>query len=199
MEKKLHFCDFLPFSIVNIVKVSILSFLLYNMKNENDVYMEVCAVSEEFDRIFELYSRDVYRLAYSYLLSRQDAEDITQKVFYKLYVNIKKIPKSDLEIKKWLFKVSVNESKNLLKSSWFRTIKKDNEMEFDRTISKKISIIQMLENVSKKNRITLYLFYYEGYDIKEISRIIGKSESAVKMRLSRGKEELKKEMEDYNG
>ena len=52
-----------------------------------------------------------------------------------------------------------------------------------------------MKTITPIYRSTLYLYYYEGYSIKEIANIIKKSESAVKMRLTRGKEELKKEME----
>ena len=51
-----------------------------------------------------------------------------------------------------------------------------------------------LYNINPDYRIPLYLFYYEGYSIKEIANQLKKSESAIKMRLLRGKEALRKEM-----
>lgn len=75
-------------------------------------------MENEFDRLFRLYSSDVYRLSYSYSKNRQDAEDITQRTFYKLYKNLNKLKCSDDEIKKWLMRVCINDTKNLLKSSW---------------------------------------------------------------------------------
>ena len=60
---------------------------------------------------------------------------------------------------------------------------------------KKDILIESLNNINSDYRIPLYLFYYEGYSIKEIALQMGKSESAIKMRLSRGKLALKKEME----
>jgi len=64
----------------------------------------------------------------------------------------------------------------------------------DKTDKKDI-LIESLNNINSDYRIPLYLFYYEGYSIKEIALQMGKSESAIKMRLSRGKLALKKEME----
>lgn len=46
-------------------------------------------MNEEFENIYNMYVGDIYKLAYSYVVNRQDAEDITQKTFYKLYNNRK--------------------------------------------------------------------------------------------------------------
>lgn len=155
-----------------------------------------------FDDLFDLYNNDVYRLAYSYVLNKCDAEDITQKTFYKLYINIKKVSliNSNEDIKKWLFRITINEAKNHLKSSWFKTIKnqEDDNLGICTNKSELNEFTCALKNISSQYRIVLYLHYLEGYNIKEISKIIKKSESAVKMRLMRGKEELRKEMEVQN-
>ena len=47
----------------------------------------------------------------------------------------------------------------------------------------------------KKYRIPLFLYYYEGYKISEIAKILREKESTIKMRLANGKKMLKKEME----
>ncbi len=151
-----------------------------------------------FDKLFNLYRNDIYRLAYSYVLNKCDAEDITQKVFYKLYLNIKKIflMNSNMDIKKWLFRITINESKNFLKTSWFKTIKDSERDNYKMVDKSNKEFTYILKNIPLSYRIVLYLYYIEGYDIKEISEIIKKSTSAIKMRLLRGREMLKKEMED---
>ena len=55
------------------------------------------------------------------------------------------------------------------------------------------NVIQDIISLPEKYRIAIYLHYVEGYQCKEIAEILGKSESAVKMRLKRGKEMLKSE------
>ncbi len=151
---------------------------------------------EKFEEIFKLYNKDIYRLAYSYVLNKQDAEDVTQKTFLKLYINIKKLNITNIEFKKWLFRVAINECKNLIKKPWNKIFQ---NLYFDQQENKRkqtfdISIDEF-KNISKKNRISLYLFYYEGFSIKEIAEITKKTEASVKMTLKRGREELKKEME----
>lgn len=153
---------------------------------------------ERFDEIFKLYSRDVYRLVYSYVINRQDAEDITQKVFLKLCLNNKKMSIPNIEIKKWLFRVAVNETKNFLKTPWRKIFKISTELENVKSGNESEQVlVEVFDKVSRKYRVSLYLFYYEGYSIKEIAQIIGKSEAAIKMILKRGKSELKMRMEGH--
>ena len=144
-------------------------------------------MDEKFDQIYKVNYKNVYRLSYSYVLNSQDAEDILQKTFYKLYCRKKLLKLSDEEIKKWLFRVCINESKDLLKSIWHKKTS-----EYDDSIkTKDLKDEDIMDCLS---RIPIYLYYYEGYSIKEIAKMIHKKESAIKMRLSRGKDYLREEM-----
>ncbi len=153
----------------------------------NDLFME----------IFDKYQCDVYRLIYSYTLNVQDTEDILQRTFIKLYRNIDKFNSSDENVKKWLFRVAINDSKNMLKSMW--RMKKVNLEDYDNIASvdkDKNNLLKSLNYVGIKYRVPLYLYYFEGYNIKEIAELMNLSESGIKSRLKRGKEKLKKEMEE---
>lgn len=152
----------------------------------NDLFME----------IFDKYHKDVYRLIYSYTLNIQDTEDILQRTFIKLYENIDKFNLCDEEVKKWLFRVAINDSKNMLKSMWMKVIVNLDDYEniaSDETGNS--DLLKALNHIGVKYRLTLYLYYFEGYSIKEIAELMKLSESAIKTRLKRGKEKLKQEME----
>ena len=56
-------------------------------------------------------------------------------------------------------------------------------------------LVELLKRLNKKYRIPIYLYYYEGYKIEEISNILKIKSSTIKMRLSRAKKILKEEME----
>lgn len=144
-----------------------------------------------------MYSRDLFQLIFSYTLNISNAKDILQDTFMKYYEKMFMISKDDLEIKKWLIRVAINEAKDYKKSFWKRKIININENNF--SLNKMKSNLEMLETLKKldaKYRIPIYLYYYEGYNIKEISNILRLSESAIKMRLTRAKDILKKEMEE---
>lgn len=152
-------------------------------------------MDDKFEIIFKKYYMDIYKFAYSYSYNREDSEDILQKVFYKLYVNKKIFSLEDNEIKKWLLRVCVNELRDLNRKIKKREICELNDNIICSDSNKNNSLLNYLINIPLIYRTSLYLYYYEGYGIKEISKMINKSESAVKMRLSRGKDLLRKEME----
>lgn len=73
--------------------------------------------TKEYERILKMYSNDIYRIALLKMKNVSEAEDIFQNVFIKLYT-CDKVFESDMHIKAWLLKVTVNECINTLKSSW---------------------------------------------------------------------------------
>ncbi len=173
-------CNFFGLSLVNIVKA-------FNRGEFMDA---------DFTRIYELYSPDIYRLIYSYTLNSVDAKDILQETFLKLYNNLEKLPKDDLQIKKWLMRVAANQSKNFLKSYWHIHTKSLSDKDFNPKLSQEEKDTLVISSkIDKKYRIPIYLHYYEGYNIEEIADILKISKSAVKLRLSRAREKIKKEME----
>ncbi len=73
----------------------------------------------EFSSYVHEFHSTVFRLAYSYLKNREDAEDIAQETFLKLYCS--RVEFSDAgHIKGWLIRVAVNLCKDHLRSSWFK-------------------------------------------------------------------------------
>lgn len=141
-----------------------------------------------------LFHSSVYRLAYSYLKNRENAEDICQEAFLRLYSFKGDFP-DDNGCKAWLFRVAVNLSKNLLRSC--HTIKRA-ELTDDIPLESKedSGLLECVMALPPKYRITIHLFYYEGYSVKEIAGILGTTTTAVTTQLSRGREKLKKMLQE---
>ena len=74
---------------------------------------------EAFAQAVRTYGDTVYRVAFHALNSREDAEDMTQAVMLKLFEYGKEF-ESEAHLKHWLLRVSVNESRKLLRSFWRR-------------------------------------------------------------------------------
>lgn len=149
----------------------------------------------KFDKIFDLYSKDLFRLIFSYTLNVSDSKNILQETFIKYYQKMDSLPDDVLEIKKWLIKVAVNKSKDYRKC-WKRKIVDLDDNRIILTNSEtNLEMLDLLNKIDKKYRIPIYLYYYKGYKVSEISTILKVSESAIKMRLSRAKKILKKELE----
>lgn len=88
--------------------------------------------TKEYERILKKYSNDIYRIALLKMKNVSEAEDIFQNVFIKLYTCDKTF-ESDMHIKAWLLKVTVNECINTLKSTWNSKVVKsvNDNCEFD--------------------------------------------------------------------
>lgn len=155
-------------------------------------------MDEQFLRIFNLYKNDIYRLAYSYTNNTADSDDIVQGVFVKLYKKQDILKKSDIEIKKWLIKVTINNCKTLFLSSWNKKVISLSEKE-ENIIVKKDNDYVLLDEInklSKNERLIVFLYYYENYKINEISKIMKKSETNIQTILYRARNKLKKIIEE---
>ena len=155
--------------------------------------------NKEVVRLFDLYANDVYRFALSYLGSRQDAEDVVQDVYLKLLSKTLFLTR-DRE-KAYLMKMTSNRCKDLLSSPARKACIDLDEIPEEPAVSCNFNeddkaIYDTLMRMEDKYRVPIYLYYFEDYSYKEIAKITALSESAVAMRIKRGKEQLRERMGD---
>ena len=150
--------------------------------------------NEYIKYILDTYSKMIVRLAFTYTKNLCDAEDIAQDVFVSLIEKNKEFENSEHE-KAWLIRVTVNKSKNFVKSAWVKKTVPIDEALTKSTEEKNDDILAEVLAMPEKYRTVIHLFYYEGYSIKEISEILGKSTGTIGTWLSRGREILKKRLE----
>lgn len=147
---------------------------------------------EEFARMAALHMDAVFRLAFSYLKNRADADDVTQTALLRLY-ETNKVFESDAHVKHWLLRVTINECKRRWRSSWSRTECLEdyvNELVFEeRPYS---DLFQAIMALDKKYRTVIVLYYYEGYALAEIATLLGIPQGTVGTRLRRAREQLKR-------
>ena len=156
--------------------------------------------SNDFERVFKRNNKRLFLIALSFTANQYDAEDILQNSFMKL-LKTKTEFENDEHIDKWLTSVTVNESKNLLKSA-FR--KKNTDFEdyvatYSFESEKSEDLFNAVMSLPKKLRTVIHLFYYEDMPIKEIADMLNIKQSAVKTRLCRAREQLKIKLgDDWN-
>ncbi len=144
---------------------------------------------------FRKYGDMVLRTAYSCCGCYAEAEDIAQEVF--LYLHTKPVDFNDDEhMKAWLLRVAVNKCKNYKRS--FRTshtqpLEEENAGTYSMDTTD-IEVRELISSIPQKYSEVIYLYYYEGYQIKEIGKILGKNPSTVNSLLQRGREKLKLEL-----
>ena len=155
--------------------------------------------NEDVIRLFDEYSNDLYKFAVSFVGSKHDAEDIVQDVFSKLLEKHMFFEKRNE--KAYLMTMTANRCKDHLKSSETRScVDLDSEewhlQYYDDFTEENKAVFDELMSLDEQFRIPIYLHYYAGYSYKEISRILNLSESAVAMRINRGKEKLRFRLEE---
>lgn len=151
--------------------------------------------NEKFTKKYHMYSEMLYRLSMIYLKNRMDCEDVLQETFVKLYFKTPCF--NDLEHeKRWLIRVVVNLCKDRIKSDFRKYEQPLNDQIFKVETKEEYSFTEKILELPQKLKAPIHLYYFEGYKVKEIAHILNISSSAVKMRLKRGREALKLEMEN---
>jgi RNA polymerase sigma-70 factor (ECF subfamily) len=144
------------------------------------------------DQIEKIVKRDgdrLYRTAISITGNKAEAEDIVQDAFMKLVEKQPHFESSEHETA-WLIRVTVNLCKNRVRSHWWRKTESllDTYPAQDREES---DLMQTILSLPAKYRTVIHLFYYEGYSAKEIAKITGQKETAVRQQLTRARRMLK--------
>lgn len=160
------------------------------MEGGNRVVLQEKMPTAEVSHTIEKYFAMVYKLALSQTKNTANAEDVTQEVFLR-YLQHKDELASEEHIKAWLIRVTVNCSKSLFTSSWFkRTVPLEEDIPFD--TPEKGEVYYAVLELPKKYRAVIHLFYYEEMSVREIAQSLGEKETTVKSQLHRGREMLKK-------
>lgn len=146
----------------------------------------------QFDLLLERYANMVYRLAYSRTNSKADNDDIMQEVFLRC---LKRGPciQSKEHRKAWLIRTTINCSKNLLASAWFRrTAPLDEQLSCPKI--QEDSVVEVVGRLPAKYRTVVHLFYYEDLSVTQIGTILGKKETTIKTWLHRARAMLREKL-----
>ena len=146
---------------------------------------------EQFTPLAERYMDTVFRVAYSYLRCRDDADDVTQDVLIQLYKTDKAFD-DDAQVKNWLIRVTVNRFKNVLRAPWHKAediADYENSLTFEEPRCQELFDAVMA--LDRRYRVPVLLYYYEGYRQREIAGLLGIPEETVRTRLARARDKLK--------
>lgn len=162
-------------------------------------------------RLVKTYKNFVYLIAYRYLKNHDDAEDITQEVFIKALEKLKGF-RLESTIKTWLYRITVNYSKNFLRKKAlysFFSIDKANEDDEgfdipDSTESTGIEykeleekFLQTVANLPEKQREVFSLRYFDKLSFNEISELLGTSVGGLKANYFHAIRKIADEMKKY--
>ena len=150
-----------------------------------------------FEAAVERYGDTIFRVAYSYLKNRAAAEDVMQETLLKLSRAGEPFESPEHQ-RYWLVRVAVNECKKLLRSPWRR---RTDPLEAAPETAvwdspAQSELFQQVMALPTKYRAAIYLYYYEGYAVREIAALMGANPSTVQTWLMRARGQLKKNLKE---
>ncbi len=146
--------------------------------------------NDSIERLVETYSGMLLRLASTRLRNTMDAEDAVQEVFLYLIEHGVTFKNAEHE-KAWLIRATLHRVSDLRRRASEKEIPYE-DLSDRGTAPPEASLLEELRSLPETYAAVLYLFYYEGYSIREIAGLLKISQAAVGTRLHRGRTLLKR-------
>jgi RNA polymerase sigma-70 factor, ECF subfamily len=163
-----------------------------------------------FREIVDRYQGKVFSIIYGILRNRNDAEDIAQQVFVKIYFSIRNFDFRS-SLLSWIYRITVNECYDYLRKRRVRKLVYESDFsaeEFqrletsnavvdpvvpvDRQLAQRDLVLKLLSKVSEQDRTLMLLKEVEGYSLHELASITGLNENTIKVKLFRIRQKLLK-------
>jgi len=169
-----------------------------------------------FREIVERYQAKVFSIIYGILRNHNDAEDIAQQVFAKIYFSIQSFDfRSSLLT--WIYKITVNECYDYLRKKRVRKLVYESDFSeedalrmentdtsaepgpgVDTRLAQRDLVGKLLEKLSPEDRSLLLLKEVEGHSVEELSQMTGMNENTIKVKLFRARQKLVKVAQRLN-
>ncbi len=179
---------------------------LDNIKNKSDEDLIKAIVQNNdtllFEVLYDRYATLVYNKCYGFARDEDEAKDLTQDVFLKLFVKLASF-KGKSKFSTWLYAFTYNHCVNYVTRNTAKKIEKksvdytdienvsDSEIEDKEFLNMRVDKLKKcMELISPDEKMILLLKYQDFLTIKEIESVLDIGESAVKMRIKRAKDKL---------
>src|ERR1700689_3723882 len=163
-----------------------------------------------FGEIVERYQAKVFSIIFGILRNHNDAEDIAQQVFSKIYFSIKNFDfRSSLLT--WIYKITVNECYDYLRKKRVRKLFYESDFSeedaqrmqntdtaidqrpaVDTQLAQRDLVVKLLGKLSPEDRSLLLLKEVEWHSVEELAQMTGMNENTIKVKLFRARQKLVK-------
>lgn len=159
----------------------------------------------DFERLIKMYESGVFRVVIGLLHNKEDAEEVTQDVFLKLYSSLSSFDRR-AAFTTWLYRIAINTSLNFLRKKrnkvfWselktiFQFSSKEPSAEAKMTERLDYEIVKhAIDSLPKNQRLAFVLTKYEELPQRQVAEIMKTSEGAVEQLVLRAKNNLRKKM-----
>ena len=163
------------------------------MVDEQDLITGCCKEDRSFQRkLYELFSGKMLAIAVRYSKSRQEAEDVVQETFIKVYEKIKSF-RNECPLELWIKRILINTALNHQRSKLYMypMVDIENLKNTSETInlaeSNMEDLLNVLHSLPTGCKMVFNLYAIEGYQHKEIAEMLGISEGTSKSQYARAK------------
>ncbi len=160
-----------------------------------------------FNELVNLYKKRIFNLVFRMVRNKEDAMDLAQEVFVKVYHSLKDF-RGESSFSTWLHRIAVNLSLNFTQRDKFRSfislpdlieeipaigspLKDFEKKELDKAID------QAVLSLPKKQKAVFVLRHYQELQYSEIAKVLGKSEGAIKANYFQALKKLKKSLAHF--
>ncbi len=158
-----------------------------------------------FGILYDRYANKVYRKCLSMVKNRDDAQDLSHDILVKTFLNISKF-EGNSSFSTWVYAITYNQCIDFLRqkqkvrkvnyeeSSEVMEKEEDNGVQEKKILEMEVERLQeLLFEVSPEDRAILLMKYKEEMSVEDIQGVLSLSSSAVKMRLKRARDRLRKQ------
>lgn len=159
--------------------------------------------SEAFRELVARYKKAVYSLCYRMAHNHEEAEDLSQELFIKVYQNLDKYD-HNYRLSTWILKIASNTTIDSLRKKRVDTLPLDDDIESKQEMASAESIFfhqdnkrvieKMIQELPEEYRLLIILYHQQGLSYKEIAEAVNIPMSKVKNRLHRARNILKDEL-----
>lgn len=172
-----------------------------------------------FDALVTRYAGEIYALLFRITEDAEEAGDLTQETFLSALKAIKKF-RGEADLKTWLFRIAINESRNRFR--WWKRRRREKTVSLDAPVGESETsfgetfssgsknpeenllqreredfLLSALNKLPESFREAVILCDVEGMSYEEIASVLGINLGTVKSRIARGREELRKRLRDF--
>ena len=162
---------------------------------------------EAFNQLFYTYSSKLYHFGYGYLKSKEDAEEMVQEIFSRIWDNRQNI-KEEYQFRSYLFSIAFNYIKKYFRSKALIKKYADNnsspKIETDETANEvdyaslKSRVDRLVDQMPEKRKAVFIKSRFEGKNAREISDEMNISQSTVENHLNQALKFLRQHLNDEN-
>ncbi len=150
---------------------------------------------EELSKLILENQKEMYVLAYSILKNQADAQDAVSECIVRAFENRTSLRKRT-SARSWLMKILINVSRSAIMKRQKVVLFADPEQYEQEPETAEDHLWSVILELPENVRVVMVLYYYEGFSVREISTLLDIPEGTTKTRLSSGRKQLEKWIED---